>query len=116
MRKIVLTALACAALFAGCGGSDDEGDGGASADLPPNTVAVQIEDIEFKPPKLDVKVGQTVRWTNDDAVVHNVHADAFKSDNLEQGDSYDWKATKPGTFHYVCTLHPGQEGDVVVSR
>ena len=34
--------------------------------------------------------------------------------NLAPGDKFEHKFDKAGTFKYVCTVHPGMEGEVVV--
>ena len=53
-----------------------------------DTVAVTMKDILFKPEHVTARVGQTVRWTNEDAVAHNVKAEAgakFESKTLDGG-------------------------------
>lgn len=121
MRHLLTTAAACGALFvAGCGGDEETGGtttaaptaGGASGDV----VAVDIKDIKFLPMEVTVKVGQTVEWTNSDSIPHNVVADAFKSENMDQGAKFTYKADKAGTFDYVCTIHSGQTGKLIVEE
>jgi plastocyanin len=78
-----------------------------------------MQNIAFDPASVTVKVGQTVTWVNDDSVTHNVTAQsgaAFKSNNFGQGGTYSFKATKPGTIKYVCTLHPGMDGTLIVTK
>jgi plastocyanin len=31
---------------------------------------------------------------------------------MNGGDSYLVKVTRPGTYKYVCTFHPGMEGTI----
>jgi plastocyanin len=83
------------------------------------TVAVSMKNIQFVPKSVTAKVGQTVKWTNDDAVDHNVTAtsgETFKSSNFAQGATYVHKLTKAGTIQYVCTIHPGMTGTIVVTK
>lgn len=102
-----------ALLIGGCG---DDGGGGPEA--PPGGKVVDMKDTRFMPERIELRVGQTVRWHNSDSIPHNATADdeRFRSPNLDQGEQFDWTADKPGTVHYVCTLHPGQEGDLVITR
>jgi len=92
--------------------------GAARAEDVASPVAVHIDNFVFVPAQLTVKVGQTVTWTNQDDVDHNVVATKgakFESDNFGKGGTYSYKATKPGTIQYTCTLHPGMDGTLTVT-
>ncbi len=80
------------------------------------THAVAIAGFAFSPQELTVTVGDTVTWTNTDAVAHTATstAGAFDSGEIAQGASYSVTFTSPGTFDYVCTPHPSMTGRVVV--
>jgi plastocyanin len=122
------------ALAAGCGSSSSSSSNTSSAPAaaPPatssaaaapaaaaGTVAVAMKNIQFVPKSVTAKVGQTVKWTNDDSVDHNVTATSgatFKSSNFGQGGTYVQKLTKAGTIKYVCTIHPGMGGTLVVTQ
>ena len=131
MRRLVVLPLAVLALaVAGCGGSDDDGastGSGASAapstaaDAPAsgNVVTVGMKDIQFAPKDVTVKFGQTVRWVNQEDVPHNVTAtkgETFRSDNFSKGGSFEFKPTKAGRISYVCTIHPGMDGTLTVTK
>ncbi|MCW2996777.1 MAG: blue (type 1) copper domain protein [Solirubrobacterales bacterium] len=80
-------------------------------------VSISMKNIAFDPKSVTAKVGQTVIWKNDDTVDHNVVAtsgETFKSANFGQGATYKYKLDKPGTIKYVCTIHPGMDGTIVV--
>ena len=81
------------------------------------TATVQAVDNAFRPATKTVAVGDTVTWTNAGSSAHEVTAGAFKSGNLDPGKSYSWKATKAGTYSYVCRYHEslGMKGTLVVS-
>jgi amicyanin len=90
------------------------GSGGAKA-----STSVSMKDIKFVPADVTVKKGQTVQWTNNDSVPHNVTKESgpgpeFKSSTLNGGDTYKYTFTTPGTFDYVCTIHPNQAGTITV--
>jgi plastocyanin len=80
--------------------------------------AVVMKNIQFAPKAMTVKVGQTITWTNQDSVDHNVTATAgasFRSSNFGHGGTYKYTATKPGKIAYVCTLHPGMAATLTVT-
>ena len=77
--------------------------------------AVAITGFAFKPATLRVKAGSTVTWRNDDAAPHTATGRQFSSPQLRKGGAYRRKLTKPGTYTYLCALHPGMRGKVVVA-
>ena len=120
---LLLGCLALALVVGGCGGDDDDnggGGGGGQQQAPAATsggAQVTMKDIKFNPSTVNVKVGDTVTWTNDDSVGHDVTGDGFKSGSaggLAGGDTFKHKFAKAGTFKYQCTVHPGMTGEVVV--
>jgi plastocyanin len=133
MLRWLALLLACTALglvVAGCGDDDDDGGGGGGGGGGATTEeqsggggggggsgSVTMEGIAFKPAEITIKAGDTVTWTNEDSVGHDVTGDDFKSGDaggLAQGDTFEHTFDKAGTFDYVCTVHPGMEGTVKV--
>jgi plastocyanin len=114
---------------------DDSGDGepvdpDAEADADPDAEAdadeatdadgddglqVTIRDNSFNPGSLDVAVGDTVTWTHDGSLGHNVTADDFESGGLSGGDVFEFTFEEAGTVAYACTIHRGMTGEIVVS-
>ena len=95
----------------------DEGDGSPAADaVAGEEVAIDIVDFAFAPAELTVPVGTTVTWTNNDSVPHTATAEdgSFSSDTLNQGDSFSFTFDTPGTFTYVCALHPDMTATITV--
>jgi aldose sugar dehydrogenase len=107
-----------------------------------NITAVSIEpdasdlaDKAFNPATINIKVGDTVTWTNNDPVIHTVvqgsptlpspqstirpeastTTTGFKSGFLSQGMTFKHTFDKPGTFNYYCSVHPTMIGKVVVA-
>lgn len=82
------------------------------------TAAVSLKDIRFTPKTLRVKRNDRVRWTwNDGTTPHNVAsrgADRFRSSTTKTRGTYLVRFRKAGTYRYVCTIHPGMTGKVVV--
>jgi plastocyanin len=131
MRRLPLIALAAAALvLGGCGSSSSSsssGSTGASAPAPAPTTPgaasglhVVIKDLAFSPKATNAKVGQTITWTNQDQVDHNVSyvsGPNFKSSGkLGNGHTFSVKLTQAGVIHYVCTIHPFMTATIVVSK
>jgi plastocyanin len=137
MRRLIALLLACVAVAvvaAGCGGGDDNDSSGGSDNNAEQTPApkaedtgdgnaggpqVLMKDIKFNPDTLKVKAGETVTWTNDDSVGHDVTADGFNSGgagNIEPGKTFTHKFAKAGTYKYVCSVHPGMKGTVKVTK
>jgi plastocyanin len=138
MARWLALLLACMALglvVAGCGGDDDddEGNGGGAATTEQPAggdddggggdggggagTAVSMEGIAFEPAEVTVAVGDTVTWTNNDSVPHDVTADSFssgESGGMSNGDTFEQTFDEAGSFDYVCTVHPGMEGTVAV--
>jgi plastocyanin len=77
---------------------------------------VNIDQFAFYPQRITVKAGTTVTWTNDDDDSHTVASSSklFKSKALDTGDKFSFTFTTPGTYDYICSVHPYMTGAVVV--
>ena len=78
---------------------------------------VRIEDFAFAPANIEVDVGATVTWTNEDGVGHTVTSDGsdeLDSPLLEEGEVYENTFTTPGAYQYFCRPHPYMKGLVTV--
>src|SRR4051794_25413460 len=82
------------------------------------TRAVVLRDIDFKPHTVQIHRGDRVRWRWDDGdTSHNVTSRGrarFKSSTTKSAGTYVVRFRRAGTYRYVCTLHPGMAGRVVV--
>src|SRR5436309_15753275 len=122
MRPIALLALLALVVVApGCGGSSKKRSSSTAAGPPPAAApgAVSMKGLRFHPDQTTVRVGEKVTWTNDDNVDHNVTATGgakFMSQAFGNGHTYSFTPRKAGTITYVCTLHPGMTGELVVTR
>jgi plastocyanin len=132
MTKLLALILACIALglvAAGCGGDDDEGgDGGSSSEQPADNgggggAQVGMANVQFDPKDLTVKAGETITFTNDESVPHDVHktsgpGEDFSSGDtggMQEGDTFELKLDQPGKYDYVCKVHaPGMAGSITV--
>jgi len=79
------------------------------------THTVRIENMQFVPAVLTVHAGDRIVWRNQDIVPHTATAaGVFDSGVIAPGHSVTKAAGKAGRHPYVCTLHPGMKGEVVV--
>ena len=79
---------------------------------------VEIKDFTFSPADLHVKAGTVVEWINLDSAQHTVTStsgpESFDSKALKKDQKYAFTFSKPGTYEYYCSLHPGMSAKVVV--
>jgi plastocyanin len=77
---------------------------------------IAISGFKFLPDTLTVKTGESVEWKNEDSVVHTATAEdkTFDSGNIAPGKSWTFVPSKPGTYHYICTVHPNMKGTLTV--
>ncbi|MEV7323231.1 cupredoxin family copper-binding protein [Streptomyces sp. NPDC093970] len=82
--------------------------------------AVAIKNFAFAPATLKVTAGTTVTWTNQDTEAHTVTSakagGPLSSAALTAHGTYSYRFTKPGTYTYLCTIHPFMTGTVEVTR
>ncbi len=83
------------------------------------TVEVHIRDYAFQPAEVVVRVGDTVRWTNDEkrtshSVVLSVDGRALESERFFPDESWSHVFEVPGRIPYRCGPHPEMQGVVVV--
>jgi plastocyanin len=82
------------------------------------TDKVTINNFAFMPAAVTVKTGTTVTWTNMDEEPHTVvdGAHGVKSPVMgNQGATFTYTFTTPGTYTYNCSIHPFMSGTVEVT-
>ena len=107
--RTLINAIATAMLLAGSPAA-------AGAALAQQAGSVMIKNFDFTPMSLTVKAGATVTWKNLDGEPHTVtSADGlFRSGAIDQNESFAFKFAKPGTYKYVCSIHPKMMATIVV--
>jgi plastocyanin len=85
---------------------------------------VEMDDLRFAPARIVVRPGQLVVWKNSDRVPHN----AFSLRQVNGRPAFMTKTggrralltarapRRPGTYAYICTVHPGMHGVLIVRR
>jgi plastocyanin len=93
------------------------GCGGARNSAPVKTTAVSMaKSYRFSPTAIVIKAGQTVTWTNNDNFTHTVKFEGQDDHKVDRGHSVSIRFDKPGTYHYVCTLHSKDMHGTVIVR
>jgi hypothetical protein len=124
--SVALLTAAAAMLAAACGGS---GLGYASppAPLDPGSPMIGAEGVAFDRTELAVPANTpfVLIFQNREAVSHNVsiYADAAHQDRRFEGVLFSGPATRwypvpalaPGTYTFLCDLHPNMTGRLVAS-
>jgi plastocyanin len=77
---------------------------------------IAIQSFQFVPAILTVTPGTAVTWVNKDEEPHNVVSPdrAFRSKAIDGGEKFTNVFDKPGTYNYICAVHPHMRGTVIV--
>lgn len=81
----------------------------------PKVYTVAIKQMQFQPAVLKVQKGDTIIFTNEDIVAHNVTEESNKrwsSSPLSTGKS--WRLVAEQSANYYCTIHPVMKGKLLV--
>ncbi|MFD4431047.1 cupredoxin family copper-binding protein [Nocardia sp. NPDC058497] len=129
-RVVAGFAVAATLLSAGC-----SGDGGNAASTTtrkprpvtttttqtehkPTDLAIDVSGMKYSPADVTIKVGETVTWKFSDKAPHNVQgigdkAMGINSPIIDKGE-WSYTFTQPGTYRYLCSLHPDMRGSITV--
>jgi plastocyanin len=88
----------------------------------PRSATVVLKNISFNPTRVVVRRGGTVKWewrdgTGVAAVPHtltSVGRTHFRGQGPRTSGNYSVRFTHPGTYQYICQIHPGMHGEIVV--
>ena len=80
--------------------------------------AITMANYAFSPASATITVGDTVTWTNTDQAPHDVTTTSapvsIHSSELSTGQSWSYTFTVPGTYSYICSIHPDMKATLVV--
>jgi plastocyanin len=95
-----------------CGGSGPTGVSAA-----PDEVVIQ--GFAFSPSPRTISVGTTLTWVNHDGTAHTTTggtgAETWNSGTLGENGRFSHTFTSPGSYQYVCSIHPEMHGTIVVN-
>lgn len=94
--------------------------------------AISMGDRAFTPNPVNIKVGDTVTWTNNDDIFHTVTSGQGSDDTnlgkefdsglsgptalISQGRTFSHTFVGEGEFQYFCQLHSTMIGKIVVAK
>ena len=119
---IVATYVLSGNMNMGVEGSGNSIQQPAATSIPGNSTVVRIVanagSNSFSPNPVEVKVGETVTWVNDDSGRHTVTSKdgIFDSGMIGKGQSFSFTFDKAGEYSYFCEPHPNMVGTVVVTE
>ncbi len=76
----------------------------------------------FRPDNIIIKKGETVRWVNNDEIVHVfssmriIGKGGISQPGMEPGESWEFVFDEPGEYYYICYIHKGMIGKVTVEE
>ncbi|MBI1657615.1 MAG: protease inhibitor Kazal-type [Thaumarchaeota archaeon] len=81
------------------------------------------DDTCFMPSMLEISVGDTVMWLNQDAAAHTITSGSpatgpdgvFDSSLVMSGATFEHTFEEPGTYDYFCLVHPWMLGTIQVN-
>lgn len=125
-RPLAVLLLLPALALAGCGGGSDapKSVGAVTAAGPADAQTATVvanAKLQFAPPTVKAKVGKlTLTMTIQGGVPHNLTFDDTTVGppipTIPSGSSTQtYTFGKAGTYGFVCTIHSGMDGQVVVS-
>ena len=102
MTRIVLAALAAGFL--------------AGPLLAQQGASVTIASFKFGPENVSANAKAPITWTNKDGAPHQVVVASknLKTAVLNNGQSGQLSIAEPGSYDYVCGIHPSMKGKIVV--
>ncbi len=129
---LVMLLLVCVVLFVSCGGGNATVSAPSMPTATPTPMAsptampvVGVTHVtititaRFQPANIQVPVGTTVTWTNNDNVAHTVtfrNGMAGSKWLLPGGVGiFHYTFASKGIFPYYCTIHPSMVGAVTVT-
>ncbi|MEP2474960.1 cupredoxin domain-containing protein [Roseobacter sp.] len=77
---------------------------------------VRIKSFTFEPTTIQAKIGDTIRWTNEDLAPHTATADelGWDTEELVKGASGAVVVTDGMETSYFCIFHPHMKGSIEI--
>ncbi|RAI53213.1 copper-binding protein [Rhodobacteraceae bacterium AsT-22] len=79
-------------------------------------VEVRIAHFAFDPTWIEILVGDSVIWINNDLAPHTATAKdaAWDTGSIDRGDTRRITFEAPGEHPYFCAFHPHMKGSILV--
>ena len=88
--------------------------GGRLAHAHNGTVHVTIDKLAFTPVEIEVKVGETIEWTNKDRIAHTATVKGGWEVMIPPGAVATRVAETGDSVEYYCRFHPNMKGRIKV--
>ena len=81
---------------------------------------MRVEGLVYEPSQVEVPVGATMRWVNEDPADHTVTSEEgggpLRSRVFGERGTFEYTFERPGRFRYFCEVHPFMKAIVFVDR
>jgi len=116
LAALCLLVLASAAPLVARAGGGCHVAGDGSTYTEGDATVIRMDTCSFAPTVVRVPEGTTIRFLNTATVQHQVvgRAQTWGTVLLDPGDERSVRFDDAGTFPYMCPLHPGMTGAIVV--
>jgi plastocyanin len=113
---LVVIALASLVTIVGCSSSTTTTPSTPASGTGTSTsaVAVSLKNFAFDPAQINVAVGGTVTFTNNDSTEHIIAGDGWTSGAMAAGATFSHTFPTAGTFPIRCTIHSSMTASVIV--
>ncbi|MEI6190769.1 MAG: plastocyanin/azurin family copper-binding protein [bacterium] len=78
------------------------------------TYTISIADFAFDPKILTINKGDTIVWTNNDSVPHQIIGDNLNGQIMNKGHTFSQTFDTVGPVNYHCSIHPMMIGMITV--
>ncbi|MDA0700567.1 MAG: cupredoxin domain-containing protein [bacterium] len=76
---------------------------------------ITVKDDYFEPRVVQVTPGTTITWTWDARRGHDLAANDFTTPVQREG-TFEYSWDEPGIYNFICRLHAGMTGRVIVAE
>ena len=128
-RRLGQLVLAAAAVVALLGANAASAQAPAASASTAKSARVTVNDFYFGPEDVTIKKGGHVKWvwSSTNTYPHDVHLKSGPKGLKERGTystkttavtdaEFEKKFTTPGTYHFICTIHPTQMHMTIVVK
>ena len=87
---------------------------GGAARAHNGTIHVTVDRLVFEPAEIEVRVGETIEWTNKDRIAHTATVKGGWEVMIPPGKVATRVVEAGDTVDYYCRFHPNMKGRIVV--
>ncbi len=119
VATVMFIAASIAVAAAGCGSSKGSSSAGTTTttEQEPIAATVHIVDGRFDPETVEIAVGGSIMWINDEPRRHrllSLDKGVIDSPQIKSGTAWMTKFVTIGEWAYYCTNHNTMKGTVIV--